>query len=85
MNRMIDRLKLIFLGIFFLGAAATWGYQALWVWPAKNCEANGNWWNSSSRTCAHPIYIPDLTGRPVGMTREEWSKKKAAEAVQKGL
>jgi hypothetical protein len=85
MNRTIDRLKIIFLGIFILGAVASWGYQALWVWPARNCEANGNWWDPSARTCAHPIYIPDITGRPAGMTREEWSKKKAAETVQKGL
>ncbi len=85
MNRTIDRLKLIFLGIFLVGAAASWGYQILWVWPAQKCEDNGAWWDASSRTCAHPIYIPDITGRPAGMSREEWSEKRAAEAVQKGL
>jgi hypothetical protein len=83
MNRTIDRLKLIFLGVFFVLAAASWGYQALWVWPAKNCEADGKWWDGSTRTCAHPIYIPDLTGRPAGVSRKEWSEKKAAEIANR--
>lgn len=85
MNTTIDKLKLFFLGLFVIGAAASWGYQVLWVWPEKNCEAEGSWWDSATRTCAHPIYIPDITGRPEGVTRKEWSERKAAEAVSKGL
>lgn len=85
MNTTINKLKLIFLGIFFLAAAASWGYQALWVWPARNCEAEGAWWDKDTRTCARPIYIPDITGRPEGVSRKAWSEKKAAEAVQKGF
>jgi hypothetical protein len=85
MNPTIDKLKLLFLALFVVGAAASWGYQVLWVWPSKNCEARGAWWDPGTRTCAAPIYIPDITGRPEGVTRKEWSEKKAAEAVQKGL
>lgn len=85
MNPTIDKLKLFFLAIFVLGAAASWGYQVLWVWPSKKCEEKGSWWDPSTRTCASPIYIPDITGRPEGMSRKAWSEKKAAEAVQKGL
>src|SRR5690606_12203861 len=82
MNRTIDRLKLIFLGIFALACAATWAYQVLYVWPAKRCEANGEWWDASTRICAHPIYIPDITGRPEGVSRREWSEQKARELTQ---
>ena len=85
MNPTIDKLKLLFLGVFFLGAVASWGYQVFWVWPKRNCEAEGAWWDPDTRTCAHPIYIPDITGRPKGMSRKEWSEKKAAEVVSKGL
>ena len=85
MNPTIDRLKLIFLGIFVVLAAASWGYQILWVWPARQCEAKGAWWDPQTRICAAPIYIPDVTGRPEGVTRKEWSEKKAAEVVSKGL
>ena len=85
MNPTIDKLKLIFLGIFVIAAAASWGYQILWVWPARQCEARGAWWDPQTRICAAPLYIPDITGRPEGMSRKEWSEKKAAEAVNKGL
>lgn len=85
MNRTIDKLKLIFLGIFLLGAIASWGYQVFYAWPARKCEANGAWWDASTRICATPIYIPNITGRPEGMSRKEWSEKKAAELTEKGL
>ena len=85
MNQTIDRLKLFFLGLFFIGAAASWGYQVYWVWPKRACEERGAWWDPETRICAAPLYIPDITGRPAGMSRKEWSEKKAAEAVTKGL
>jgi len=85
MNPTINRLKLIFLGVFFLAAVAAWGYQVLWVMPQKACEADGKWWDPRTRICAQPIYIPDITGRPEGVSRREWSEMKAAEAVEKGL
>jgi hypothetical protein len=79
MNRTIDRLKLIFLGIFAIGVVAIWAYQILVVVPARRCEGNGQWWDRDRRICAQPLYIPDITGRPAGMSRKEWSEKKAAE------
>jgi len=85
MNPTIDKLKLIFLVIFAIGCAASWGYQVLWAWPQRTCEEKGAWWDASTRTCAAPIYIPALTGRPEGVSRKEWSEKQAAEAVAKGL
>jgi hypothetical protein len=83
MNPTIDRLKLIFLGLFAVGCAALWAYQILYVWPAKRCEGGGQWWDSSRRVCAQPIYIPDITGRPEGVSRKAWSEKKAAEETRR--
>ena len=80
MNPFIDRLKIIFVGLFFIGAVAAWGYQFFWVRPAKICESQQRWWDGSTRTCATPIYIPDITGRPAGVSREDWSKQQAAKA-----
>ena len=66
MNPTIDRLKLVFLGVFAVACAAVWAYQIFYVWPAKRCEAGGQWWDRDRRVCAQPIYIPDITGRPAG-------------------
>ena len=81
MHLVINRLKLVFLGIFALACAGIWAYQVMWVWPRKECEANGQWWDSSTRICASPIYIPALTGRPEGMSRREWSEQQARKLV----
>jgi hypothetical protein len=83
MNPTIDRLKLIFLGIFVLGCAGVWAYQIFWAMPAKRCEANGQWWDGSTRTCAQPMLITSITGRPAGMSRREWAEKQAAQATQR--
>lgn len=33
MNRTIDRLKLIFLGLFAILSAGALAYHVFWVWP----------------------------------------------------
>jgi hypothetical protein len=83
MNNAITRLKWIFLGIFAVGVVAVWTYHIFWVWPAKKCEGEGRWWDGPSMTCATPLYIPDLTRRPAGVSREEWSKREAAAKAQR--
>lgn len=83
MNPTIDRLKLIFLGVFALCCAGVWAYQIFYAMPAKKCEANGQWWDGATRTCAQPLSISQITGRPVGMSRKEWSEKQAAALVQR--
>lgn len=79
MNRTIDRLKLVFLGVFAVACAGVWAYQVFYVWPAERCEASQAWWDPETRTCARPIYIPDITGRRPGETREQASLRRAAE------
>lgn len=83
MTNTITRLKWIFLGIFAFGVVAIWGYQIFYVWPAKRCEQQHRWWDGATRTCATPLYIPALTGRPAGVSREEWSKRQAAAQQQR--
>ena len=65
MNRTIDRLKLIFLAAFAILSAAAFAYHIGWVWPGQKCEAAGDWWDWRSRTCARPVLISDITGRPI--------------------
>lgn len=82
MNPTINRLKILFLILFAIGAVAIWGYQIFYVWPAQKCDDREGWWDRKSRICASPIYIPSITGRPAGMSRKEWSERQAArEAV----
>lgn len=64
MDKIFNRTKLIFLGIFFLAVVAIWGYQIFYVMPAKRCEAAGRWWASEYRACGVPVRISTLTGRP---------------------
>ena len=35
------------------------------ITPGKKCEANGGWWDPDTRICGHPIYLPNITGRPI--------------------
>lgn len=81
MIKTINRLKLLFLGLFAIGVVAIWAYQIFWVWPAKTCERQQRWWDPATRVCAIPIFIPDITGRPPGMSRKAWSEKQAARKV----
>lgn len=81
MNRTIDRLKLIFLGLFALLSAGALVYHVGWVWPGKKCEAAGDWWDWRTRTCAQPILISDITGRPiVNKASRDAAKADAAKA-----
>ena len=82
MNASINRLKIIFMAIFAVAVVAIWGYQLFWAWPASDCAKAGGWWDNSKRICGMPIFIPSLTGRPAGMSREAWSKLQAERLVQ---
>lgn len=69
MNRLLNRLKIVFLVLFALGCAGIWAHQWFWVRPQKACVAAQAWWDGGSRTCARPVVLSDLTGRPVGTKR----------------
>lgn len=63
MNPVIDRLKIFFLGLFFVLTIGILVVHYVWIWPGKQCEQAHNWWDWRTRTCAHPIPISDITGR----------------------
>lgn len=67
------RLAILFFGLFAVAVTATLAFQRYWVEPGERCEARGGWWDLEGRTCAQPIYIPDITGRPEGVSRAEAS------------
>ena len=64
MNPAVERLKLIFLGIFAVANVVMLIWQFGWVVPQQNCESKHRWWDGGlSRVCAQPILISDITGR----------------------
>jgi hypothetical protein len=54
-----------FTAVFILAVIGAFAYQFIYVIPAQKCEAAGDWWEPSSRTCAAPIFLPHITGRPI--------------------
>lgn len=81
MRLTLNRLKYIFLGLFALACAGLWAHQIFWVIPEKRCEAAGGWWDGRERVCGQPLYIPDITGRRPGESREDASMRQAAERI----
>lgn len=77
----MKRLTLLFFGLFAILVAVALVYQRVWADPGERCEASGNWYDISTRTCATPVYLPDITGRPAGVTRAEASAAKNRELI----
>ena len=65
MNPVIDRLKLIFVGIFLVLNVGMLIWQFGWVMPREKCEKAHKWWDNAQRVCAQPILISDVTGRVI--------------------
>jgi hypothetical protein len=65
MNPTIERLKLIFLGIFAVANVGMLIWQVGWAWPEQKCTEARKWWDGSQRVCAQPILISDITGRVI--------------------
>jgi hypothetical protein len=66
MTRFYNRLLIGFAALFIVGVAGAVAYQFMYVIPAQKCETAGNWWEPSERVCAKPVYLPHITGRPIG-------------------
>ena len=65
MNPTIERLKLIFLGIFAVANVGILVWQLGWAWTEEKCTQARKWWDGSQRVCAQPILISDITGRVI--------------------
>lgn len=63
MNPVIDRLKIIFVGIFLVINIGLLIWEFGWEIPRQNCEKAHKWWDPAERVCAQPILISDVTGR----------------------
>jgi hypothetical protein len=72
----------MFFGLFAVLVAGAMTFQTFWLNPGKRCEADGKWYDVETRICATPVYIPDITHRPAGVSRAEASAAKNAELVR---
>lgn len=83
MNRFLTmrRMSILFFGIFAVLAAGAFAYDRFYVAPSEACEKTGRWWYEEGRECVQPIYLPDITGRPEGVTRAEASDQQNRELL----
>ncbi|MGA0606377.1 hypothetical protein ACO2Q0_10290 [Phenylobacterium sp. VNQ135] len=65
MNPTIERLKLIFLGVFGLAVVGVVVWTMGWAIPGKKCAEARKWWDPGERVCAQPVLISDITGRTI--------------------
>lgn len=77
------RLSIIFAGVFALALLGVFALQRFWVDPEIACTRMGHWYDMETRICAQPIYIPDITKRPEGVTRAEASAAMNKDLVDK--
>jgi len=84
MNRFLtfQRLGVLFVLIFGLLALGAVGFQRFRVEPEQRCAEKGQWWYAEENRCVTPIYLPDITGRPAGVSRAEASDQKNRELLQ---
>jgi hypothetical protein len=80
MNPVIDRLKLIFLGVFVVINIGLLVWEFGWEIPRQNCEKAHKWWDGAQRVCAQPVLISDITGRLIDNPK---AKAEALEAIGK--
>ncbi|MEI9891334.1 MAG: hypothetical protein WDN45_13060 [Caulobacteraceae bacterium] len=66
MNRVVERLTVLFVGAFAVCCVAVAVYQLVWALPAKHCEERGWWWDGQTRQCGMPVSVTSFTHRPIG-------------------
>ena len=78
----MKRLGILFGFLFAVALAGVFTYQHFVVDPEDKCVAEGRWWYAEGRECVTPTYLPDITGRPAGMSRAEASNAKNRELIE---
>ncbi|WP_122466917.1 hypothetical protein [Brevundimonas lutea] len=81
-NLSMRRLTLMFAACFAVVLAGIFAFEHFFADPRDRCEAEGGWYDLSGRECAIPIYIPDITGREPGESREAASRRQAQDLVE---
>ncbi len=64
MLRIFSRIQIAYLCLFLGVCSFMFYYEAIHVWPAQQCEAQGGWWDGKGLVCATPIPIERITGHP---------------------
>ena len=82
MFRLLTRVQLAYVALFFLVSGGVVVWEALYVWPAERCESDGGWWSAKYRQCGTPVPIWRITGRqapapPPGATQPKAVDPKA--------
>ena len=77
MNTNVERLMLIFLGVFVLSIGGVATYWFGWEVPKRQCESAHKWWDGGQRVCATPVLISDITGRTI-QDKDAEAKARAA-------
>jgi len=65
MSNLIRRVFRITAAFFLATCLVLLVVQVVWITPGQDCERAGKWWDWRQRTCAQPIQISDITGRPI--------------------
>ena len=65
MSNLIRRVFRITAAFFLVTCLVLLVVQVVWITPGQDCERAGKWWDWRQRTCAQPIQISDITGRPI--------------------
>ena len=84
MNRFLTmkRLSLMFVVLFGLSVSGMLAYQHFRIDPERKCEKSGQWWFAEENRCLTPLYLPDITGRPEGVSRAEASNEQNRELLE---
>lgn len=83
MNRFLTARRIggLFFGLFALLMVGLFVVQRFYVDPEDKCIESGRWWYEEGRECVQPIYLPDITKRPAGVSRAEASAEQNRELV----
>lgn len=84
MHRLMTmrRLSIMFLGLFAVATAGMLTYQHFRIDPEMKCAKTGQWFFAEEGRCVTPIYIPEITKRAPGVSREEASRERNAEVYR---
>ena len=84
MSKLIRRVFRIIAGVFIAVSLVLAVVQVVWITPGRECEQAGKWWDWRQRTCAQPILISDITGRPITDRKSHDAAKADARARKSG-
>lgn len=84
MNRYLSmkRLGILFVSLFAIITTGTLTFQHFWMAGERKCAASGQWYFAEEKRCVTVLYIPRITGRPAGVSRQQASEANIREVVK---